>query len=122
MTCFNTIIMFLLVLAPIAVMGYSSEVPMHPIDYCTNYHMNMPFNVVDYTFAPIILIIIFSIMFVMLGFVVPTNYIKYIEYGIVGLAGIIILSFTLYPLVYGNIHSLFAGMWKVAKVLMVCIH
>ena len=120
MTCFNTIIMFLLVLAPIVVMGYS-EGPMHPIDYCTNYHMNMPFNVVDYIFAPIILIIVFSIMLVMLEFVVPKNYSKYIEYGIVGSTGIIILSFTLYPLVYGNIPSLFAGMWKVAKVLMVCI-
>lgn len=116
----NTIIMFL-VLAPITVMGYSSEIPMHPIDYCTNYHINMPFNVVDYIFAPIILIIIFSIMLVMVGFVVPTNYSKYIEYGIVGLSGIIILLFTLYPLVYGNIPSLLAGIWKLAKVLMVCI-
>jgi len=111
MTRFNTL---LLVIAPLAVMG----MPMHPIDYCTNYHMNMPFNVVDYIFAPIMLICIFTIMFIMLGFVMPNNYIKY---GIVGSTGIIILSFTLYPLAYGEIPSLLAGIWKLTKIFMVCI-
>ena len=111
----NLSVMFLLVLAPIVVLG----MPMHPIDYCTNYHMNMPFNIVDYMFGPIALSAIFAIMFVMLDFVVPN---KYVKYGIIVSTCITILSFTLYPLIYGDIPSLMVGIWKVTKVLITCIH
>lgn len=120
MSRINTLIMFLLMLLPIAVMGYSH--PMHPIDYCTEYHMNMPFNMVDYIFGPIALSAIFAIMFVMLDFVIPNKYIKYIGYGIMVSTCITILSFTLYPLIYGDIPSLMVGIWKVTKVLITCIH
>jgi uncharacterized membrane protein YagU involved in acid resistance len=115
MSRINTLIIFLLMLLPITVMG----MPMHPIDYCTNYHMNMPFNMVDYIFGPIALSAIFAIMFVMLDFVVPN---KHIGYGIMVSTSITILSFTIYPLIYGDIPSLMAGIWKVTKVLITCIH
>jgi hypothetical protein len=107
---FNTIFMLILVLAPLAVVG----IPMHPIDYCINYHINMPFNMVDYMFAPIIFIIIFSLIVVLFGVVVN---IKNIEYGIIVSTGVIILS---YPLIYGNIPNIVADLWKVAKVIMIC--